>query len=84
MEKRLAGDLAIGLGVAELSDEKKTFRRLLEVGRKLRDNCESSVLILGCAGMARYRHGLQESLGIPVVDPSQAAVSMAVSAVLLN
>ena len=84
LEKRLAGALAIGLGVAELSDEKKTFHRLLEVGRKLRDNCESSVLILGCAGMARYRHGLQESLGIPVVDPSQAAVSMAVSAVLLN
>ena len=84
LEKRLAGDLAIGLGVAELSDEKKTFRRLLEVGRKLRDNHESSVLILGCAGMARYRHGLQESLGIPVIDPSQAAVSMAVSAVLLN
>ena len=84
LEKRLAGDLAIGLGVAELSDEKKTFHRLLEVGRKLRDNHESSVLILGCAGMARYRYDLQESLGIPVVDPSQAAVSMAVSAVLLN
>ena len=84
LEKRLAGDLAIGLGVAELSDEKKTFHRLLEVGRKLRDNHEASVLILGCAGMARYRHNLQESLGIPVVDPSQAAVSMAVSAVLLN
>ena len=84
LEKRFAGDLAIGLGVAELSDEKKTFHRLLEVGRKLRDNHEASVLILGCAGMARYRHNLQESLGIPVVDPSQAAVSMAVSAVLLN
>ena len=84
LEKRLSGDLAIGLGVAELSDEKKTFHRLLEVGRKLRDNHESSVLILGCAGMARYRHDLQENLGIPVVDPSQAAVSMAVSAVLLN
>ena len=84
LEKRFAGDLAIGLGVAELSDEKKTFHRLLEVGRKLRDNHESSVLILGCAGMARYRHDLQESLGIPVVDPSQAAVSMAVSCVLLN
>ena len=84
LEKRLAGDLAIGLSVAELSDEKKTFHRLQEVGRKLRDNSGASVLILGCAGMARYRLGLQESLGIPVVDPSQAAVSMAISAVLLN
>ena len=84
LEKRLAGDLAIGLGVAELSDEKKTFHRLQEVGRKLRDNSGASVLILGCAGMARYRLGLQERLGMAVVDPSQAAVSMAVSAVLLN
>ena len=84
LEKRLAGDLAIGLSVAELSDEKKTFHRLQEVGRKLRDDSGASVLILGCAGMARYRLGLQESLGIPVVDPSQAAVSMAISAVLLN
>ncbi len=84
LEKRLAGDLAIGLGVAELSNEKKTFHRLQEVGRKLRDNSGASVLILGCAGMARYRLSLQESLGMPVVDPSQAAVSMAVSAVLLN
>jgi allantoin racemase len=84
LEKRLAGDLAIGLGVAELNDEKKTFHRLQEVGRKLRDNSGASVLILGCAGMARYRLGLQESLGMAVVDPSQAAVSMAVSAVLLN
>ena len=84
LEKRLAGDLAIGLSVAELSDEKKTFHRLEEVGKKLRDGSGASVLILGCAGMARYRLGLQESLGIPVVDPSQAAVSMAISAVLLN
>ena len=84
LEKRLAGDLAIGLSVAELSDEKKTFHRLKEVGTKLRDDSGASVLILGCAGMARYRLGLQESLGIPVVDPSQAAVSMAISAVLLN
>ena len=84
LEKRLAGDLAIGLGVAELSNEKKTFHRLQEVGRKLRDNSGASVLILGCAGMARYRLSLQESLGMAVVDPSQAAVSMAVSAVLLN
>ena len=84
LEKRLAGDLAIGLGVAELSDEKKTFHRLQEVGRKLRDNSGASVLILGCAGMARYRLGLQESLGMAVVDPSQAAVSMALAALLLN
>ena len=84
LEKRLAGDLAIGLGVAELSDDKKTFYRLQEVGKVLRDNRGASVLILGCAGMARYRQRLQESLEIPVVDPSQAAVSMAVSALLLD
>jgi Asp/Glu/hydantoin racemase len=36
------------------------------------------VLIMGCAGMARYRDRLQRHVGLPVVEPSQAAVSMAI------
>jgi allantoin racemase len=33
--------------------------------------------LVGCAGMARYRKALQDRLGIPVVDPVQAAVGLA-------
>jgi len=34
--------------------------------------------------MARYRKPLQDELGIPVVEPTQAAVTMAIGRVRLN
>jgi allantoin racemase len=41
------------------------------------------VLVLGCAGMAQYRHRVEQAIGLPVVDPTQAAVTMAIGAVRL-
>jgi Asp/Glu/hydantoin racemase len=32
-------------------------------------------VVMGCAGMARHRHPLEDALAIPVIDPTQAAVS---------
>jgi Asp/Glu/hydantoin racemase len=84
LETRLAGDLAIGLGVTELTDEEKTFARMVRVGEELRDAKGADVLVLGCAGMARYRAPLEDRLGIAVVDPAQAAVAMAISAIQLG
>ena len=83
LEQRLAGDSAIGIGVTGLSDEKETFARLLKVGEKLINDKGADTLILGCAGMARYRTSLQEALGVPVVDPAQAAVSQAITTLQL-
>lgn len=84
LENRLAGDRAIELGVVALSDEAKTFGRMVEVGEALRDRDGADVLVLGCAGMARYRERLAEAVGIPVVDPTQAAVGMAITAIRLG
>jgi Asp/Glu/hydantoin racemase len=39
------------------------------------------VIVLGCAGMARHRAPLEAALGIAVIDPTQAAVAMAIGAV---
>jgi Asp/Glu/hydantoin racemase len=78
---RLAGELPVGLGVAELADEAKAFGRMVEVGRALRDAHGADVVVMGCAGMARYRRPLQDAIGIPVVEPTQAAVSMAIGRV---
>ncbi len=75
---RMAGDRAIGLGVTELSNEAITFARMAEVAAELRDADGADVLVMGCAGMARYRDRLQRHVGLPVVEPSQAAVSMAI------
>lgn len=80
---RLAGDMAIGLGVAELADDARAFSRMVEVGRALRDQRRADVLVMGCAGMARFRAPLEAELGVPVVEPTQAAVGMAVARVRL-
>jgi allantoin racemase len=81
---RLAGELPVGLAVTELSDEKKTFGRMVEVATALRDVHGANVIVMGCAGMARYRKPLQDAVGLPVVEPSQAAVGMAIARVRLG
>lgn len=81
---RLAGELPVGLGVTELSNEKKTYGRMVSVGKALRDTHGANVVVMGCAGMARYRKPLQDEIGIPVVEPTQAAVVMAIGRVRLN
>ena len=81
--ERLAGELPVGLGVTELSDEGKTFGRMVEVGKALRERHGADVVVMGCAGMARYRQPLQDEIGIPVVEPTQAAVAMAIGRVRL-
>ena len=81
IESRIAGELPLDLGVLELAEETVAFARLTEVGARLRDEVGAEVLVLGCAGMARYRKRLEDTLRIPVIDPTQAAVAMAIAAV---
>lgn len=84
LHARFAGELPLGLGVLELADEVRTFERMAAVGGRLRDEHGAQVLVLGCAGMAQYRAALATALGMPVVDPTQAAVTMAIGAVRQN
>ncbi len=84
LEARFAGDRPIGLTVAELSDDSRTLSRMIEVGRDLRERDGADVVVMGCAGMAQYRDRLQEAIGIPVVEPTQAAVGMAVARVQIG
>src|SRR6185503_3334553 len=64
---RFAGELPVGIPVVELADEKKTFGRMVEVGKALRQQHGADVVVMGCAGMARYRKPLQDEIGVPVV-----------------
>ena len=84
VRERLAAELPVNLPVVELSNQEKTFGRMVEVGKALRDQHHADVVIMGCAGMARYRKPLQDEIGIPVVEPTQAAVTMAIGRVRLN
>ena len=82
--QRLAADLPIGLGVLELAEARKTVTRMIEVGRRMRDQHGADVLVMGCSGMALYRAELEEALRIPVVEPTQAAVAMAIGRIRLG
>jgi Asp/Glu/hydantoin racemase len=78
---RLAGERPLDMSVAETASGKDTLERMIAVGRQLRDEDGADVIVMGCAGMARHRGPLQSALGVPVIDPTQAAVTLAVGAV---
>ena len=80
---RLAAELPVDLPVVELSNEEITFGRMAAVGKELRGR-GADVIVMGCAGMARYRKPLQDAVGVPVVEPTQAAVAMAIGRVRLG
>ena len=79
--ERLAGERPLEMSVAESAAGEKTLDRMIEVGSELRDRDGAEAIVMGCAGMARHRRPLEEALGLPVVDPTQAAVAMAIGAV---
>jgi Asp/Glu/hydantoin racemase len=51
------------------------------VGRALMEKDGADVIVMGCTGMVRHRRPLEAALGVPVIDPTQAAVAMAIGAV---
>jgi Asp/Glu/hydantoin racemase len=81
---RLAGDRALGLGVADLADPEKSRAAMIATALKLRDEDGANVLIMGCAGMAHYRADLEDATGLPVVEPTQAATAMALGQIALK
>jgi allantoin racemase len=69
------------MSVAEAASGDDTFVRMEAVGRALMEKDGADVIVMGCAGMARHRRPLEAALGVPVIDPTQAAVAMAIGAV---
>lgn len=81
---RCAGDRALGMGVADLADAERAVNAMIDTGRTLRDRDGADVLIMGCAGMAGYRRAIQDALGIPVIEPCQAAAAHVLGRVALG
>lgn len=84
LKDRIAADLPVNLTVAELADEETVADKMLAIGRQLKDDHEADIILLGCAGMARYRRRMENELGIPVIDPTQAAAAAAISSLRLG
>lgn len=78
---RLANERPLDMTVAETASGEGALARMIAVGTELRDSDGADVIVMGCAGMARHRRALEAALGVPVIDPVQAAVTMALGAV---
>lgn len=81
---RLAGERPLEMSVAESASGEGTLARMIAVGRDLRDEDGAGVIVMGCAGMARHRRSLEDAIGIPVIDPTQAAVAMAIGTIMVR
>ena len=75
---RVVRDVPTGRGVLDLESE-QAYEDVLEAGRELAES-GADVVVLGCTGMTHLRARLQSDLGLPVVEPCQAAVTLAASA----
>jgi len=74
--ERLAAERPLNMSVAETGSD-QSLPVLTAVASQLRDDDGAGAIIMGCTGMAPHRAILEETLGIPVIDPTQAAVAMA-------
>jgi len=74
---RICAERALDMKVSDLANADQAFTRMVTVGETLRDEHGADVLIMGCAGMADLRDRLEDACGLPVVEPTQAAVAMA-------
>jgi len=78
---RVAGIEPIGITVTGLDEPEPSRAALCDASVRLRDK-GAEVLVTGCAGMTAYKDDIEQASGLKVVDPTYAATSMALGAVL--
>jgi Asp/Glu/hydantoin racemase len=73
-----AGERPLDLSVDEAANDPGALQKIIETGRELVDKDGAEAIILGCAGMAKHRAAAELEIGVPVIDPTCAAVELAV------
>jgi Asp/Glu/hydantoin racemase len=83
VDGRLAGEVALegAISVAESGHGEESYAAFVNAGTKLRQ-MGAGAIVLGCAGMSGHRLRLERQLGVRVIDPTQAAVAMALGGLL--
>jgi allantoin racemase len=79
LEDRLAAEVALNVTMETLLDPGLARGRLIAAGRELAE-AGAGAIVLGCTGMARHRAAIADAVGLPVIEPCQAAVSLAIGA----
>ena len=81
VESRLLGHIPLNLPMEALTDPVAPRAALIDAARRIAAGGAEAV-ILGCAGMAGHREAVEEGCGLPVIEPCQAAVALALAAIL--
>lgn len=82
--ERMVAERSLNMSVAETASGTGTFARLQDVSETLVRTDHADVIVLGCAGLSAHRATLEAAIGRPVVDPTLAAVAMALGALLVQ
>jgi Asp/Glu/hydantoin racemase len=81
LEDRLAAEVALNVTMETLLQPDAARARLIS-GARLLVEAGAETVILGCTGMAHHRPAIEDAVGIPVIEPCQAAAALAVGTVL--
>ena len=81
VEQRLAGYVPLNLPMETLTDPLAPRARIQAVAKELAAG-GAEVIVLGCAGMANHVKAAEDASGLPVIEPSQAAIVQALMAVV--
>lgn len=73
----LAGELPLDVSVDDAANDPGTIEKIVVKGRQLIDDHDADVLILGCAGMAALKKQVQLALAVPVIEPAEASIRLA-------
>jgi allantoin racemase len=81
LEDRMAGEVALNVSMDSLLDPLAARAALVAAARELAD-MGANTIILGCTGMAHHAAVLGKAVGLPVIEPAQAAAALAIGIVL--
>ena len=83
LETRLAGWESLGLDMEVLTEAVAPRARIQAVAKALVAQ-GAEAIILGCTGLARHAAAVEDSTGLPVIEPCRAAGAMALLAAVID
>jgi allantoin racemase len=78
LEARLAQEVALNVSMETLLEQDAARERLIAAARACAA-AGAGAVILGCTGMAHHRAAVERAAGVPIIEPCQAAVALALA-----
>lgn len=79
LDARLAAEVALNVSMDTLLDPLAARAALVDAARACAE-AGAETVILGCTGMAHHRAAIEAAVGVPVIEPCQQGVALAIAA----